>query len=731
MSSSAVTYTRRPDGVAVVTIDVPGEPVNTLKDSFAQEFATAFDEIEQDREVKGIVIASGKADSFIVGADIKMLRAAKTSEAATTLSRVGQKALERIERSRMPVVAAIGGACLGGGLELALACRARVAGSEKHVKLGLPEVQLGILPGMGGTQRLPRLVGVRSALDLLLTGKQLDGRRALAIGLVDEVVPSAVVVDVAAGHALRLASEKTDDKKRHGLRELFDTGELEELALAENPLGRKVLFDQAKKKLLVKTHGHYPAPERILDVVRAGLERGVRHGFEAESQAFGELAVTPVARELMEIFFSQQALKKDSGTDAPVEARAVERVGILGAGLMGAGVAYVSLQEAKVFVRLKDRDDAGLGKGLVHVRELLDERVERRRSTRQERALLLGRITATTDYEGFRGCDVVIEAVFEDLALKREVLAAIEAKARPDAIFASNTSSLPISRIAETARRPEHVIGMHYFSPVPKMPLCEIIVTDKTAPWVTATCVELAKRQGKTVIVVRDGAGFYTSRILGPYLSEAAYALGEGFPVELIDRSLVELGFPVGPLALLDEVGIDVGSKVGHILHDAFGERMKPPPGMERLLTEQRLGRKNKRGFYNYQTNHNGHRPVDGSVYETLGVRPRLEDFSAQTRAEIAERCLLSMVNEAVHCLGEGILRSARDGDIGAIFGLGFPPYLGGPFRYVDARGADVVRRQLEMYQKRYGERFAPAPLLVEHSRSGAKFYPDSGAHLQ
>lgn len=721
MSRPAITWSKRPDGVALVCVDVPGESVNTLRENFAEELSAVFDAIESDRDVKGVVIASGKSDSFVVGADIKMLRAAKTSAAATALSRTGQRAMERIERSRQPVVAAIGGACLGGGLELALACGARVAGSEKRVRLGLPEVQLGILPGMGGTQRLPRLVGVRAALDLLLTGKQLDAKRAAGIGLVDEVVPSAIVVDVAAEHALRLAAHKNEEKKpMHALRELFHADELAELALTENPLGRKVLFDQAKKKLLKKTHGHYPAPERILDVVRVGLERGTRRGFEAESEAFGELAVSPVAAALMEIFFAQQALKKDSGVDVAADARPVERVGVLGAGLMGAGVAFVSLQEAGVFVRLKDRDDAGVKKGLTHVRELFDERVEWRRSTRQERAQALGRMTATTDYEGLRGCQVVIEAVFEDLNLKREVLAAVEAKA--ETIFASNTSSLPIARIAESARRPERVIGMHYFSPVPKMPLCEIIVTERTAPWVTATCVELAKRQGKTVIVVRDGAGFYTSRVLGPYLSEAAHALSEGYPVEVVDEALVALGFPVGPLALLDEVGIDVGSKVAHVLHEAFGPRMQPPASMARLLEDERLGRKNSRGFYDYRTHHDGRRPVDPSVYEALGVRPRTEEFSDALRRELAERCLMTMVNEAVHCLGEGVLRSARDGDIGAIFGLGFPPYLGGPFRYVDVEGADVVTRKLEGYAKRYGERFAPAPLLVQRAKDGGKF---------
>ena len=303
----------------------------------------------------------------------------------------------------------------------------------------------------------------------------------------------------------------------------------------------------------------------------------------------------------MHVFFASTELKKDRGHDADgVEPRAVQRVAVLGAALMGAGIAYVSAAQAKIDARLKDRDEPALGKGLKYVREICDERVEARRLTPTERDLSMAHVTATADYAGFDAVDVVVEAVFEDLDLKRQVLAEVEAHTGKRTVFASNTSSLPIGKIAEGARRPEQVIGMHYFSPVHKMPLLEIIVTDQTLPWVTATCVELGKRQGKTVIVVRDGAGFYTSRILGPYLSEASFLLSEGVPIERIDDALVSWGFPVGPITLLDEVGIDVGFKVGHILHEAFGERMAPPPGVERLLTDQRLGKKNQRGFYGY-----------------------------------------------------------------------------------------------------------------------------------
>ena len=717
-AAGVLAVERRPDGVAVVRFDVPNEPVNTLQASFSADLGRVLDDLGRDPALKAVVFTSGKPDGFIAGADIRLLRAVERAEQASELSRVGQRALAQLALFRVPVVAAIHGACLGGGLELALACSARVASIDEKTKLGLPEVQLGVLPALGGTQRLPRLIGVRSALDLLLTGKQLDGKRALSLGLIDELVPPAILLEVAVRLALSRAARPVPRKS--ALRRIFGTAELTEFALSDNALGRKLLFDHAKKKLLATTHGHYPAPERILEVVKRGLADGLVAGFSAEAEAFGALVVSEQARALMHVFFASTELKKDSGLDAPgAQPRPVRRIGVLGAGLMGAGVAYVSAVQAKLDVRLKEREEAPLGGGLKHVREILDERVKTRRIGATERDLAMARITVTTDYEGFDALDVVIEAVFEDLAVKRQVLAEVQEKVGKSAIFASNTSSLPIAEIARGARRPEQVVGMHYFSPVHKMPLLEVVVTPLTAPWVTATCVELGKRQGKTVIVVYDGAGFYTSRILGPYLSEAAFLIAEGVAIERIDAALVEWGFPVGPVTLLDEIGIDVSAKVAHVLRDAFGERMALPPGVDGLLKDQRLGKKNQRGFYSYGHGKGSERRVDPSVYGLLGVVPERE-LPAQ---EIAQRCAIQMINEAAYCFGESVLRSARDGDVGAIFGLGFPPFRGRPFHYVDSVGAAEIVRRLEGYRTTLGARFTPAPILSELARSGGKFY--------
>jgi 3-hydroxyacyl-CoA dehydrogenase/enoyl-CoA hydratase/3-hydroxybutyryl-CoA epimerase len=702
-----LTIEKRPDGVFVLWMDVPGESVNTLRDSFASDFNAAFDELDKAEGLRGVVFASKKKD-FIVGADVKMLQAAKTVEQASELSRGGQRSMERIANFKAPVVAAISGACMGGGLEVALACHGRVASDSSRTKLGLPECQLGLLPGAAGTQRLPRLIDIATALDMLLTGKQLDAKKARKVGLVDEVVPEPILIDVAAKHALAL-SDKHEKKKKP----------LKEWALTENPLGRKVVFDQAKKALLKKTRGNYPAQERILSVVKRGLEKGFEKGCEAEAEAFGELVMSPQAAQLMNIFFATTAMKKETGVDDPnVKPREIDRVGVLGAGLMGAGIAYVTIDRAKIPVRIKDRDSKGVASGLAHVRKELDTRVERKRITRIERDMTMAELTGTTDYSGFENIPVVIEAVFEDLALKHRVMKDVEDAGLKDVIFASNTSSIPLAKIAEGSKHPETVIGMHYFSPVEKMPLLEIIVHPKTADWVTATCVELGKKQGKTVIVVNDGVGFYTSRILGPLMNEASYVLSEGVKIEEIDAALMDWGFPVGPITLLDEVGIDVGEKVGHIMHGHFGDRMKPPPGFEKLIADKRFGRKNKRGFYLYEEGKKK-KQVDESVYAVLGLTPTKE----MSRDDIAERCGLQFVNEAALCFGEGILRSARDGDIGAIFGLGFPPFRGGPFRYVDTVGAKEIVRRMQRLRDRHGNRFAPAPVLVDMAESGKTFY--------
>ncbi len=706
------------DGIAVVTIDLPGESQNTLKAAFITEAHALLDRLEQDSAVQGVVFISGKPGSFIAGADINMLQACRTAAEATELSKAGQRFFDRLANFKVPMVAAIDGACLGGGLELALACHGRICTDQPKTALGLPEVMLGVLPGSGGTQRLPRLIGIPAALDLMLTGKHLNAQKARRLGLVDDVAPATILLPSAIALAKKLRSTRPVRNNAS----LFSVKGLTKLALEDNPLGRRILFQQAREQVLGKTRGHYPAPLRIIDCVEIGASRGLKKGLEAEALGFGELAITPQARQLMHLYFATTALKKDSGVaDARVQPRPVRKVGVLGAGLMGAGIAYVTANKARVPVRLKDKEAAGLNRGMAYLDRLLQKRLKRRSITSFEAGLERHRVMPTLDFSGFHNVELVIEAVFEDLPLKHRMIADVEAHCPATTIFATNTSSIPITQIAAAAQRPENVIGMHYFSPVEKMPLLEVITTPQTAPEVIATTVDFGRKQGKTVIVVQDGAGFYVNRILAPYMNESGYLLAEGVAIDAIDQALVQFGFPVGPLTLLDEVGIDVGSKVGPILHQAFGERMKAAGVADRLLADGRYGRKSKKGFYRYEGVKKGEKPVDKTVYGVLGV----SGAKAMDAQEIVERCVLLMLNEAARCWDEGVIRSARDGDIGAVFGIGFPPFLGGPFRYADSLGIAELLAKLEHYRQRLGERFAPAEILVRMARENRTFHTD------
>ena len=729
--------------IAILVLDVPGESVNTLSPKFSDAFAQAIATVESDSTIAAAIVISGKKDNFIAGADIKVLETVRSADEGVALSKQGQAALQRLANLPKPLIAAIHGACLGGGLEVALACHYRIATDDKKTKLGLPEVQLGLLPGAGGTQRLPKLIGIAAALDLILTGKQLNAKRAKAVGLVDVVCPTPLLRQAAIDAAHRLLKRAATQPSSplaaasawfKALPGQVNRKAITEFALEENPLGRKVLFDQALKQLRSKTGGHYPAPEKALDAVRIGAAHGFADdgpGYAAEAAGFGELLMSPQSKQLIHIFFATTALKKDNGCDDPlVEARPVDDITMLGAGLMGAGIAYVSAN-AGLRVRLKDRDAASVGKGLAYARQILDERVRKRRSTPRDRSDIMARISPTTDYAGLRDSQVIIEAVFEDIDLKHRIVREVEGMCNPTAIFASNTSTIPLTTIARASARPGQVIGMHYFSPVQKMPLLEIIVTKRTEPWVVATCVELGKRQGKTVIVVNDGVGFYTSRILGPYMNEAFHVLAQGVAVQAIDKALTDFGYPVGPVKLLDEVGIDVAHKAAAVVQGAFGDRLDSPPGIEALIADNRQGRKNGRGFYRYPSEaaaatsrkrDTGGRDVDETVYKILGIANTI----TMPGEQIATRCWLQMVNEAAHCFGEGVLRSARDGDIGAIFGLGFPPFRGGPFRFADHYGIAALVAELQRHQQLYGKRFAPAPVLLDMAARNQTFYPSS-----
>ena len=726
------------DGIAVITFDLPNESVNKLNRAVKDEFVALVTRLERDTTVQGAVLISGKPDVWIAGADIEEFLQLKTAADAERLSRDGQMLLDSLERLRVPIVAAIHGACLGGGLETALACRYRIGTDHPKTILGLPEVQLGLIPGAGGTQRLPRRIGLTNALDLILTGKHVRARKALQLALIDELVHPSILRSIAIQRAREVAEGRR--KSEPG------GGGVKGILLDGNPAGRAVVLRKAREQTMAKSRGHYPALIAAIDVVRAGYERGVAHGYREESRRFGEMAMTDVSRQLIFLFFATNELKKDPGVEPsqypelPVSAfdpLPVEKIAIIGAGFMGAGIASIAVQHGSL-VRLKDADHARVAKGYAAVRDVLKERLTKKQITKIQYSDYMALLGGTVDYSGFGNVDLVIEAVFEDLAVKHQVLRETEAAINPRAIFATNTSTIPIALIAQASSRPERVLGMHFFSPVHKMPLVEVITTAETYPQVTATAVAYAKKLGKTVIVVNDGPGFYVNRILSPYINEAGTLLDQGVAVDIIDRALVDFGFPVGPITLIDEVGLDVAAKAGKIMADAFPDRMQPAKSLTAVVAAGRYGRKSKKGFYTYD-NEGKKGEVDPSVcplFLAPGTIPVAKTIAPVTAPEtplipempaiqVQQRTVLAMLNEAARCLSDGIIKSARDGDVGAVFGIGFPPFRGGPFRYMDSLGIQIVVQRLEDLNARFPGRFDPSELLLEMVRRKQVFYPD------
>jgi 3-hydroxyacyl-CoA dehydrogenase/enoyl-CoA hydratase/3-hydroxybutyryl-CoA epimerase len=717
--------TENRDGILIASIDQPGDPVNKVDRMLGAELERILELTDRDRSLRAVVVTSGKPDIFVAGADIEQFLQFKTEKDAENASRFGQRLFNLLEKSRIPVVAAIHGACLGAGLEFALACRYRICTDHPKTMLGLPEVQLGLIPGAGGTQRLPRLVGARSALDMILTGKNVRAKKALQMGLVDEMVHPAILLEVAIRRAAELA-DRTLKPKRTMAKGIAG------VALDANPLGRALVYKKARDGVMEKTGGHYPAPLAAINVVRTGLERGFEKGLHEEARVFGQMALTPVSRELVFLFFATTSLKKDMGVPEPALTPApVDKIAVLGAGFMGAGITSVAVQQGTL-VRLKDTDVSRIGKGLGAIRDVLKEKLDRRQITRQQFDDMMALAGGTIEYSGFGNVDLVIEAVFEDLALKHSVLQVVEQLIPSNAIVASNTSTIPITRIAEGLKRRDRVLGMHFFSPVHKMPLLEVIVTPQTVPEATVTAVAYGRKLGKTVIVVNDGPGFYTTRTLSAYLNEAGRMLDESVSIDTLDRALVEFGFPVGPITLMDEVGLDIGGKVGLVMAEAFGSRMAPGEGVRRVVESGRQGRKSRSGFYLYDEK--GKKGgVDPSVYEMIhsgdrrAIPKSMGPVVGIEKEEIIDRCVLSFVNEAARCLEEKILRSPRDGDIGAVFGIGFPPFRGGPFRYVDAVGVEEILGRLQMLDGRFPGRFTPADILVDMAHGHKRFYPLEG----
>ncbi len=706
------------EGVGKVVFDLPGEKVNKFSASVILELGDLLDALAKRADIKVLAFVSGKPDVFIAGADIRELQNITIAADAVAKARAGQLLFQRVHDLPFPTIAVIDGACLGGGCEFALACSFRLATDAEKTSIGLPEVTLGILPGWGGTQRLPRLVGPKQALDMILAGKPLNGPKAFKAGLADACVARAFLdIELPRFIARCLTSEGRDalraNRKPHGTSKMLEG----------NPFGRMLLYRGARKLLRKKSRG-MPAPFKALEVVRQTYGGGIEAGLQREAEAFSELAPTSECKCLIDCFFASEALKKieapKSGSDP---AKAMTSAAVLGAGVMGGGIAWL-FADRDLAVRVKDISWDAVAKAFHTANEYNRALVKIRKLKEGDASVRMQRISGTVDFNGFRHADVIVEAVVEDMGVKKKVLAELENHVRDEAFIASNTSSLSIGEMGRALRHPERFVGMHFFNPVNRMPLVEVIPGAASSPEAVAAIVALSRRLGKTAVVVKDCPGFLVNRILLPYMNEAAWMLQEGGDLELIDKVMYRFGMPMGPFTLTDEVGIDVGAKVAKILAMGYGERMNVAPVLEHISHDLKLlGAKAKRGFYLHQDK--GRRvpnpeisPAVKSVRDKLGVTPR-----ALTPEEILDRCMLTMVNESARCLEEKVIAKPAFLDLAMVMGTGFPPQRGGPLHYADQLGVKTVVDRLRRLQDRHGMRFKPSELLVGMAARGDRFF--------
>ncbi len=700
--------------LAVLTFDDPDRSANILTEPVMRRLAELIEEVRNGAEadrIRGLLVVSGKPGSFILGVDIDAIAGVESPEEGAEAARLGQAIYLELERLPLPTLCAIDGPCMGGGTELALACRYRVASDHPKTRIALPEVQLGILPAWGGTTRLPRLIGLQAALDLLLTGKRVDARRARKMGLVEEVLPHQLFREAALDF---LRQRVEEGKVPTGSRRSFTQRLLEDTAP-----GRRIILRTARSKVEERSGGHYPAPFRILEALQKGLGRSVEKSLELEARAAGELLASRVSKNLVHVFHLRERARKGTGVDAPAEPREVADVGVLGAGTMGGGIAQLAAYHGRR-VRIKDIEHEPVAEALQYAQGLFDRAVEKRRMEARDARDAMERISGGVEYSGFRQLDLVVEAVVERMDVKRQVLAEVEGLTPDECVLTTNTSTLSIDEMATALERPDHFCGMHFFNPVHKMPLVEVIRGRKTSDSTVATVYSLALELGKVPVVVKDGPGFLVNRVLAPYLNEAGHLLAEGASVEAVDAAATAFGLPMGPLRLVDEVGIDVARHAGEVLHDAFGERMVPSAPLVAIGESGRLGRKGGKGFYRYEDG--DEKGVDPEIYHVLESAVPAQRTQVD-ESEIRARLVLTMINEAARLLDEGIADSAADVDLAMIMGTGFPPFRGGLLRFADEIHPRTLVERLEAYEEALGPRFTPAPLLRRLIREDRGFY--------
>lgn len=713
MSSQSIQINTQGD-IAWIEFDLVGEKVNKLSTPVMLRLKEVLEEVKNS-SAKVVVFISKKSKIFIAGADIEEIKKYTTKEEFQHAVENGQNIFNMIEDLPQITIAAIHGACAGGGCELVLACDYRIATEDNSTRIGLPETQLGIMPGFGGCVRLPRIVGLQSALDVILAGKLLNAKKALKAGLVDRLVHVNMLQSEVTKWAQALLSEGKGKRRKRfkpaGARNVF----------LESLVGRMIVFSQARSGVLKLTHGHYPAPLKALETIKATYGMGDREkALIIERDHFCECAVTEVSKNLIHVFFLTEMVKKQTGVSGDAKAKEVKEIGVLGAGTMGGGIAYIAADKG-IKVRMKDVNWDALGKGFKHAQDLWAKLLKKKVIDKYQFKQKMDLVSGGLDYAGFKNIDVVVEAIVEDMAIKQKVIAETAANMRADAIIATNTSSLSVTEMSKGHPRPEYFAGMHFFNPVHKMPLVEVIRGEKTNDQTTATIFELSKKMGKMPVVVKDGPGFLVNRLLLPYMAEAAFLMQEGMSIDIVDKAYVkEFGMPMGPFALMDEVGLDVCIKVLKIFKKAFGDRIEIAPLMDKLASSGRLGKKNGKGFYLYEGDKRGE--VDNTIYETLGLT---SPTSPLTTKECIERGVFAMINEcSLALLQDRIVETPHEVDLAMIMGTGFPPFRGGLLRYADSLGSVYIADQLEVYaSQRKAIRLKPTSAMLNLAKNQKKFY--------
>lgn len=705
-------FKKNPDGIAELIFDNAEERINKLSADLMSEFNVLLDQLQNEKNIKVLIIKSTKKDIFFVGADIHEIAAIKSIEEASEKSGNGQDILIKLENLPYPTVCFIDGACVGGGLELALACTYRVVSDNKKTQLGLPEVTLGFIPGFGGTKRLPKLVGLRQGISMIASGKSVDAKKAFKIKLADAIYPASNFNSYADSFVKKVLSVNGKKELEQKRRRKFS-----ERIIESNPLTRMILYSVAKKDILKKTGGHYPSPLVAVSVIKKTYKRSMKFTMKRENEAFAKLAVSPISKKMVSLFLTGDSLKKEYKTTEKINA--VNSLAVLGAGKMGGSIAWLAIN-ASMPVRLKDITWEAVGNGLAAIADIYNDLLKIKKTDNREADLKKNYVSGTLDYSGFAGIDFVIEAIVEDQDVKIKTFKELEEYLGPDAIIATNTSSLSVTEMARSLQHPERFIGFHFFNPANRMPLIEVVPGEKTSQETVLRSVEFARKLGKTPIVLKDCNGFLVNRILMAYLNESLLMLEEGVDFDVIDRAMLSYGMPMGPFALFDEIGIKVGFKIAKLFSVFYPERFKIIKIQHDFENVKQLsGKSSGVGFYVYRNKNKKPNPLIAKILKENGI-----NFNIKISPdEIIERSILMMINEASLCIEEGIIDKARYLDFAMLIGTGFPAFRGGLLATADEMGIENIVTKLKQYEVKYGKRFKPTNLLVEMSNNKERFY--------